>query len=167
MMSAAHVHLVLNHVPALGVVFAGVLLAIGLLRRQSGLQRLAFAFLAAFAVLAIPVYLTGESAEHLAERLPGVNEAAIDRHEGAAKATIVAVEILGGLALVGLVVARRVSAVARTFAAGMLAATLATAGLFGWTGYLGGEIRHPEIRAAARAAGGPPAATTRRHGDDD
>lgn len=164
-MSLAHVHLALNHVPVMGVLFAGVLLAIGVVRANPPLQRLALGFLLAFALTAVPVYLTGQSAEHLAERLPGVSEAAIDRHEDAARLSLIAVEVLGAGALLGLAAFRRAS-IPRAFALGLLGLTLATTGLFGWTGYVGGEIRHPEIRAA----GGPTPAETavqRAARDDD
>jgi hypothetical protein len=147
-MSLVHVHLILNHVPIVGTVVAGVLFAIAALRRNLQLQRVALAFLLVFALLTIPVYFTGEPAEHAVEHLAGVSEAAIDRHEDAANASFVAVEILGAAALLSLALFRR-RALPRVFAAAMMALTLVTAGLFGWTGYLGGEIRHSEITAGS------------------
>ncbi len=152
-MSATHLHLILNHLPTLGVVFAGVLFAVARLNRNAQFQRLSLWFLVVFALTAIPVYLTGESAEEVAERLPGVSEAVIERHEEAAFTALVAAEVLGGLALLGAVLFRRAVQIPAYFAAGVLALTLSATGLFAWTGYLGGQIRHTEIAAASQAAG--------------
>lgn len=151
-MSATHLHLILNHLPMLGVVFAGVLFAIALLYRNARFQRLSLWFLVLFALTAIPVYLTGESAEEVAERLPGVSEAVIERHEEAALAALVAMEVLGGLALLGAALFRKAARIPAYLAAGVLALTLSTTGLFAWTGYLGGQIRHTEIGPASAAA---------------
>ncbi len=167
-MTATHLHLVLNHVPALGTVFTAALLAIALLRRNSTLQRVSVGFLLAFALAAIPVYLTGESAEERAERLPGVSEAMIERHEDAARVALIAVETLGGVALLGAALFRRRPQPPRAFTGAILGLTLVSAGLFGWTGYLGGRIRHPEIGAATTTAvAAAPAAHARRGHDDD
>lgn len=164
-MSLAHLHLVLNHVPVVGILIAGVLFVIAVRWRNSQLERLTLGFLVAFALLTIPVYLTGESAEHVAERLPGVAEALIERHEDAALATLVVVEVLGAGALIGLGLYRR-RLLPRVFAVGLVGLVVITSGLFAWTGYLGGQIRHTEIRAASPAVTGP-VAESRRHGRDD
>ena len=66
-MNAAYVHLTLNHVPVLGVVFALPLLGFGLLRRNPALLRAGWVTLVAVALVAIPVYLSGEGAEEIVE----------------------------------------------------------------------------------------------------
>ena len=152
-MGAAHIHLILNHVPMLGIVIAGALFGIALAYRNIQFQRVALGFLVVFSLTAIPVYLTGEPAEEAVERAPGVSERMIDRHEKAASTALAAMEGLGGLALLGMLIFRKVAALPRAFAAGVLALVLAVSGLFGWTGYLGGQIRHSELRAAAPDSG--------------
>ena len=152
-MNATHLHLILNHLPMLGVVIAGVLFGIALWYDNVQFQRLTLGLIALFALTAIPVYLTGEPAQHVVERLAGVSEAAIDRHEHAASIALGAVEGLGGLALLGMLIFRRARAIPRGFAASVLVFALAVSGLFGWTGYLGGQIRHTEIRADAPVSG--------------
>jgi hypothetical protein len=143
-MTATHVHLFLNHVPVLGVVFAGVLLVVAWRLRSAAFQRLALLGLVFFALTAIPVYLTGDVAEDVAERVPGVSNRAIDSHEDAAGAAFVAVEVLGGLALLSLLAVGRTPAIREIALTLVLVATLVTSGLFAWTSYLGGQIRHPE-----------------------
>jgi len=148
-MNATHIHLILNHLPILGVVIAGAVFGIALWYRNVQFQRVALGFLVLFALATIPVYLTGEPAEETVERLPGVSEAAIDRHEQAASIAFAAVEGLGGLALLGVLLFRTATTIPRVFAAAVLVLALGVGGLFGWTGYLGGQIRHTEIRADA------------------
>jgi hypothetical protein len=164
-MTLTHLHLVLNHIPIVGTLVAGVIFVIALRWRNPQLERLVLGFLLVFALLTIPVYLTGEPAEHVAERLPGVAEAVIDRHEDAALAALVAVEILGASALAGLALFRQ-RLLPRAFAVALVALIVVTTGLFGWTGYLGGQIRHTEIRTASPALAGP-LAESKRHWHDD
>lgn len=151
-MDAAHLHLILNHVPALGVLFAGALLGSALWYRSAQFQRVALVMMVGCALVAVPVYLTGEGAEEAVEGIAGVSEAAIDRHADAAAASVVAIGILGGLALVGAFAFRKAAAVPTILAAGLLALTLTTTGLFAWTGYLGGQIRHTELTGSLGAA---------------
>jgi uncharacterized membrane protein len=159
-MEAAHLHLILNHVPVLGVVFAGLLLGAALWYRSPQFQRLALVMMVGSALIAVPVYLTGEGAEDTVEGMTGVSEAAIERHADAAEASIVAIGILGGLAFVGVIAFRNAAAVPKVFAAGLLGLTLTTTALFAWTGYLGGQIRHTEL-------GGMAAVTDRRGAEHD
>jgi uncharacterized membrane protein len=156
-MGAAHLHPILNHVPVLGVVFAGLLLGAALGYRSSQFQRLALVMMVGSALVAVPVYLTGEAAEDTVEGITGVSEAAIERHADAAEASIVGTGVQGGLALLGVIASRMATAVPKVFGAGLLALTLTTTGFFAWTGYLGGQIRHTEL-------GGSMAAATDRRG---
>jgi hypothetical protein len=48
-------------------------------------------------------------------------------------------------------------------ASAFLGLTLVAGGLFGWTGYLGGQIRHTEVRAASAATQDATAVTRRAH----
>ena len=164
-MNLAHLHLMLNHIPVVGTLVAGALFVLALRWRNPQLERVALGFLLAFALLTIPVYLTGEPAEHVVERLPRVAEPVIDRHEHAALATLVAVEVLGASALAGLALFRR-RLLPRAFAVGLVALMGITSGLFDWTGYLGGQIRHTEIRSASSTSAGP-MAVSKRHQHDD
>ena len=146
-MNWAHIHLMLNHIPVLGTVFGLALLAWGLWRRNDPLQRAALFTFVAVAIVAIPVYLTGEPAEAVVENLVGTAETAIEAHEEAALLSFIAMEVLGALALAALALSRtrfNPALVVR----GALAVALLTGGLMAWTANLGGRIRHGELRAA-------------------
>jgi len=145
-MSSAHLHLILNHLPIVGIVVAVAIFGCGRLYHNGQFQQLALWLLVAFALAAIPLYLTGESAEHAVSRLPDVSKALIEDHEQAAGVALVVMEVLGGLGLLGLVLFRRATPVPKAFAVSVVVVALSATGLFAWTGYLGGQIRHSEIR---------------------
>lgn len=149
-MNLVHLHLVLNHLPIVGTIFALLLLAAGLFWQKDELKKAAMWAFCLVAAFAIPAYLTGEPAEEVAEKLPGVTETIIERHEDAAKIALILVLSLGTLSGAGLI-ATRAKPVPRWLASGLLAVSLTTSGLMAWTGNLGGQIRHTEIRAGAPA----------------
>ena len=149
-MNTVHLHLLLNHVPVLGTVFALVLLGVGLLRHSDEIKKVAFCAFAIFAAFAIPVFLTGEPAEKAVEHFPGVSETIIETHEEAGTIAFGVILSLGAVALGGLAFFRR-RPVPQWFALSVLALAIATSGLLGWTANLGGKVRHTEIRAEGSA----------------
>jgi hypothetical protein len=94
-------------------------------------------------------------------KLPGVSEDLIDRHEDAATFALVGVEIVGVVALGGLFLFSR-ARVPGWLVAVVLVLSLAESGLLAWTAYVGGQIRHSEIRPGPPAPGAPPAGTKGR-----
>ncbi|HZS06526.1 MAG TPA: DUF2231 domain-containing protein [Blastocatellia bacterium] len=153
-MDAVHLHLMLNHLPVIGIVLVGILLAVALFTGNAQFQRVSLWFLILLALAAIPVYLTGEPTEERVENLPGISGAVIERHEDIAKFAFVALEILGGAALVSLLAYRKSARLPKALLSGVLALTVVSAGLFSWTGWTGGQIRHTEIRSGTQAATG-------------
>ena len=59
-MNAAHAHLMLNHVPVLGVVFGVLLLVTAMVRKSDELFKTSLVAFAICAAVGVPVYLTGE-----------------------------------------------------------------------------------------------------------
>lgn len=151
-MNLAHLHLVLTHIPVVGIGFGLVLLTIALVRKSQELQKVSLGFLVVTALITIPVYFTGEPAEELVEHLSGVSEAVVDRHEDAAQVTLIVVGILGAMALAGLVLCRRGSHLPKMFVAALLFLTLGVGGVMAWTANLGGQIRHTEIHTASQVS---------------
>ena len=170
-MDAVHIHLLLNHIPVIGTIFAVPLFAYALLRKSDELKRLALIILVFAAIVAIPVYLTGEPAEEAVEKLAGVSHTIIEEHEDAAKISMIFLMMTGALSLVGLFLMRTKKA----FAAGWfvlisLLFSVITAGLMARTANLGGQIRHSEIRAGnadAQQTENPPAEKSKKDDDDD
>jgi uncharacterized membrane protein len=167
-MDAAHWHLMLNHFPVIGTVFALLLLAVGLVTASPTIRRLSLGAVVFVALVALPAYLTGEPAESAVEGLPGVSETLIERHESVATRSFVAIELAGLVALAGLALSARSRRVPTWVVTGVLLLTSLTAGLMAWTANLGGQIRHTEIRSgvAAPAVDAAPARVTERHGEE-
>lgn len=151
-MNAAHLHLMLNHVPVLGTLIALLLLITALVEKSADLRRAALALFVGVALMAVPVFLSGEPAEELVERLPGVTTQQIDRHEDAATQALIAVGVVGLLAIGALVATRRSARAARALTVATLAAGIVTSGFMTRAALLGGQVRHSEIQAGAAAA---------------
>ena len=152
-LSAAQVHLGLNHLPVFAALFALAALAFAAVSGRVAAQRLGLGLVAFAAVSALPVFFSGEGAEEIVEHRPGVSEARIERHEEAAEAALYVLLAAGGLAAAGLLVGRiRPAAPARTVTGLALLLTLVAAGMMLQVAHLGGQIRHDEIRAAAATA---------------
>jgi hypothetical protein len=145
-MSIVHLHLMLNHVPVIGMAFVLFLLAAAMLRRNDGMGRLGLAVMTALAAVTAIVFLTGEPAEEAIEGVVSVSEAVIHPHEEAAEVALIATGIAGTLALLALVVYWR-RAIPRWVNGAAFAMALLTSGMLGWTANLGGQIRHTEIGA--------------------
>lgn len=144
-MNSAQIHLALTHVPVILSLAGLVMLVIAVIKKNASLIRTAYSFLAIAALVAIPVYLTGENAEEVVERMPGVSEAIIERHEQVALWGLVFIIATGLMALIGLLVSRTL--VASTIKVVVLFLALASGGLMVQTAHLGGQIRHSEIRS--------------------
>ncbi|HKU61586.1 MAG TPA: hypothetical protein VJQ44_10250 [Gemmatimonadales bacterium] len=147
-MSDAHWHLIVNHLPVLGVPFGAALLAVGLLRGQVALQRAGLGVLILAGLAAGIAYLTGEPAEHALEAaggLAGRPESLIEAHEEAALAAMLAAGLLALVAGFGLWRLRR-NPPGRRWMVGTLALAFVVTLALGWVATLGGRISHPEIR---------------------
>ncbi len=151
LMNSAHLHLMLNHFPVVGLVFTLALLGWGALRKNPSLTKAGFAALVVVAMLAVPAFLTGEPAEKIAEPLPGVSHPIIEQHEDVAKAAFIVTLVAGVAALLGLWLTRG-RAVAAWCASSVLLVALVAAGLMAWAANLGGKVRHTEIRGSAPVA---------------
>ncbi len=152
-MNLTHLHLMLTHVPVLGAAFGLALFAFALWRKSEELKKAALGTFLVAALLAVPVYLTGEPAEDAAKSFPGVTKMTIEEHEEAASVAFTSIVVLGVAALAGLLLFRR-GKVPSWFSATILAAAFIVSGLLMWTANLGGKVRHTEIRAGISASAG-------------
>ena len=115
------------------------------------MRRAALALFVGVALMAVPVYMSGEPAEELVQGLPGVTNEQLDRHEDAATLALIAVGVVGALAIGALAVARRSPRGSRALTVATLAVGIVTSGLMARAALLGGQVRHSEIRAGAPA----------------
>lgn len=138
------------------------LFAASLYIRSDQLVRASLLTFFGIAVLTIPTYVTGNSAQMAICKVkekqtepcadPNVSRARIEAHEAAALPGLLAMIFTGAFAWLGLWQYRRVSRVANWNLAAVLLLSLAAFGLMANAANLGGEIRHPEIRDVAQTA---------------
>ncbi len=145
-MNWAHAHLIINHFPVMGSIFALGVLAYAMWKNSPELKRFSLGFLVIVALLTIPVYFTGGEAGDFVQNIPGVDPARVSAHDDSALISLLACEALGVIALGGLIIWRREKDVPGWFMSTCLVLSLVIAGLMGWTANLGGEIRLPEAR---------------------
>ena len=148
----AHVHLMINHFPVVGVFGGILLLGYAHVRKSEEVTMISLGVFVLIALITVPVFLTGEGAEDVAKKIPGVTEAYIGRHEELAELSLVLIEILGALALAGLIWLKRKGTIPPFVMILVLVMSLITSAVVGFTANLGGQIRHTEIRDAAPPA---------------
>lgn len=150
-MNFAHLHLLLNHFPVIGTIVGLGLFLVSFSGKNNDLRRASLIIFAVIALLTIPTFLSGIGAQLMIKGTPGVSDAFIQRHEGAAMLALWFMEATGALALIGLWQFHRISRPAPWNVSAVLLFSLLTVGLMTRTGNTGGDIRHPEIRASQGA----------------
>lgn len=165
-MTDAHLHLLVNHLPIVGAALSTLLWG---LASVTGGERGALRAAALAAVFtgagAAAAQLTGEPAEEAVERLPWADERLMHEHEERAEAATVVAVLSGLVGLAAWAVAEKKDKGHAALTGAALVGALGTAGLMGWTGQAGGQIRHDEIRDGAPATGA--AAPEGREGEED
>lgn len=144
-MNPTHIHLLLNHVSILGSLFSIVILFIGIYFKSEILKRTAYSGLVIAALVAIPVFLTGEDAEESVEHLSGVQKSTIHEHEEAAEFSIWMMELAGAISLLVLTLSIRSAKQNRILILLLILISVIAAASISYTGYLGGKIRHTEL----------------------
>jgi hypothetical protein len=142
----AHLHLLLNHLPTVGLGIALGLFLASLLKKSADLQQASFVAFFLLGLMAIPAYLTGSAAQFVLQDQPGVSQQVIAAHQDAALLALIVMEITAFVAWMALWRFRR------WHHAGILILALVTFGLMAMAANIGGHIRHPEILAEAAAA---------------
>ena len=166
-MDQTHVHLLITHLPIYGSILGAFVLAYGLWAKSDQTKIAAYYVLIISAIGAGISYLTGESAEETAENLQGVSETIIEQHEDFALFALIGLMVVGLFALIGLYLTLINSRLIKTIATITLIVSVISFGLVARTGYLGGQIRHSEIRAGVNKATDHATENTERSGDED
>ncbi len=138
--NAIHLHLILNHAPVFGELFAVGLLLAAAVVRSTTLLRTALAVVILTALGAIPVFFTGRAAADAIGKVEGIDQEAIGPHEDSAERFLIAAGLAGAAALVALV-RPRLSTIAIASAL-----TLISFGAAGWAANRGALIHHNELR---------------------
>jgi hypothetical protein len=148
----SHLHLVMNHVPTVGAVAALGLLLLAFVRRNEHLKHAGLEVIFVIALLTLPVYVSGVAAHRELRERPEIAEDAVRIHQDAALVGFAVMEFAGFVAWVALWQWRRRGRAARGLVPAATVLLVVALVVMGRAANLGGEIRHPEIRAADAAA---------------
>ncbi|MEN9698948.1 MAG: hypothetical protein RLZZ301_146 [Bacteroidota bacterium] len=141
-MSLAYLHLLTNHLPILGVMFAVLLLVFAVINKQQNTTFSAYLIMLVAGIGGIIAYFTGEAAEESVEHLPGISEKIIHLHEEMAENVLLLIFLLTASSVLGIWAHVSGSRYAKKFETYMLVLGIICFVLFAFTGYLGGHIRH-------------------------
>ena len=159
-MNLAHIHLLLNHFPTVGMIIGIGLFLVGLAGKSDDLKRASLVVFLGISLLSLPTYMTGNAAQEMiclvkSKTDPcidtGVSKALIEKHEGAALLALTFMEFTGAFAWLGLWQNRRKAKFSTASLTVVAVLAGITFGLMAQAANIGGEIRHPEIRAAQKA----------------
>lgn len=145
-MNLAHLHLLLNHFPTVGLGIALGLLLASMLNKSEHVKQASFVVFFLLGLLAIPAYLTGSASQVVLGEQSEASQQVMAAHQDAALLGLIFLEITGFIAWAGLWRPRRWHQTA------VLALAIVTFGLMGSAANIGGHIRHPEILAAGAAS---------------
>jgi len=147
-MNYSHIHIVLNHFPTIGTFFGLALLVYALWKKDSELQIVSFIIFMVMAMLAIPTFITGAAADQAILERPGLNLEMIELHRSAAIVASAFLFVTGTFAWLGLWQHRRFRSLPQWNVWIVMGLSVITMALMMEAGTHGGEISHPEIRAA-------------------
>ena len=148
-MNDAHFHLVFNHFPIIVPIVGMLILIVGFFVDSDVVKRTAFGVFIFGAIMTFPAMFTGEGAEEVAEKLPGITHDNIHKHEEKAEVFAILSYILGLLSIGALWANLKQKSFANILSIAVLLLGLVGFYLGRQVGTSGGEIRHTEIRANA------------------
>lgn len=145
-MNDAHLHMVVNHFPIVGIILGFGILVAGIVLKNNTVKNTAYCLFVVGAIFAFASMATGEGAEEMVEEMPTVGKKIIHEHEEMAEKLALVLYLLGVVSIAGLYfnIKNRNQSKLISYVVVVIAAVGI---LFGkLTGTTGGEIRHTEIR---------------------
>jgi uncharacterized membrane protein len=146
----SHAHLILNHVPSAGFVFALVFYVAALLAGNDGMKRGSLILFLICSIVGVPTYVTGTAAMWALTQPPNpeISKAVINAHRDMALWTLFGLGFTGAAAWIELWRYRYFGRFSKLSLALVLLLAVVTLGIMTETGHRGGQINHPEIRIA-------------------
>ncbi len=144
-MNFAHLHLILNHIPVVGIPFLTLFLIFAFIKKNEQMKKFSLVLLCLIGLVILPVFFTGEPAEDLIEDFPGVTEEIILPHEEMGEKSLVICLVASVLALSSLVIIKNEKLNHQLVMVTIGLAVLSSMSLL-YTANLGGQIRHTENR---------------------
>ena len=146
-METAHLHLIANHVPVFALIFSLILMVAGEILKNKTLLVTAFSGFIIAAIASVIAFMTGEEAEHVVENIIQA-DLFIEQHEDLAKPANISAVVLGVLSLSAIIFEFLKNYVPVALKRIILLISFVAVVLMSYTAYLGGQIRHTEVRDA-------------------
>lgn len=163
-MNDAHLHMVVNHFPIIGIILGFIVLVGGIVLKNKTIQNTAYFLFIIGAIATLASMATGEGAEEMVEELPGVGHEIIHEHEEIAEKLALVLYALGLVSIVGWYLNVKENAKAKWVTIAALILSIVGVLLGKATGTSGGEIRHTEIRNEGNTAS---PTSVENHDDED
>jgi uncharacterized membrane protein len=146
----SHVHIILNHLPTVGFVFALVLYISALVLNNVVMKRSSLVLFVICAILGVPTFVTGNASMWALTDPPvtGISKAVINAHRDFALYSLFALAFTGVTSWVALWRFRHLGHFSNRLLTVILLFAFVTLGVLAETGHRGGQINHPEIRVA-------------------
>ena len=138
--------------PVFGSMLGAIILIYALWAKSDATKKAAYIVFILSAAGACTAYFTGESAEHSVRQIDPGAKAFIHPHEDFAMYALISLIVLAVSAMVSWYITNKKPLLSLKAAVVTLIISLISFGLVSWTAYLGGQVRHTEIRAASTAA---------------
>jgi uncharacterized membrane protein len=150
----SHIHIILNHFPTVGFVFALAFYLVALLAKNVGMQRTCLVVFVICAILGVPTFVTGNAAMWalIDSKVAGISKAAINAHRDWALYTLFGLAFTGVTAWIELWRFRHLGRFSSRSLYLVLIFAVVTLAVMAETGHRGGQINHPEIRTEAMPA---------------
>lgn len=145
-MPAQNIHLMLNHVPLMGILFGFLLMIYYTFSKKEDVKKIAYFSFVISALLMLPTFFSGTGSEEIVEHLPNVSESLIEKHEDLAKLASALTYILGIFSIIALFI-KSSDKIKKNISVSIFLLSILTTGLIFQTAHIGGQIRHSEIRS--------------------
>jgi uncharacterized membrane protein len=146
-----HVHIILNHVPTAGFVFALFFFLVALVTNNDLMKQCSLVLFVICAVIGVPTYVSGTASMWALTQppTPEISKAVINAHRDMALWTLFGLALTGSASWIELWRYPYSGRFSKLSLATVLVLALATLAIMTETGHRGGLINHPEIRTAA------------------
>jgi uncharacterized membrane protein len=146
-----HVHMILNHVPTVGFVFALAFFVIALATNNDVMKQASLVLFVISSVVGIPTYVTGTATMWALTQpvIPEISRAVINAHREMALWSLFGMAFTGAAAWIELWRYRYFSRFSMLSLTLVLVFAVVTLAIMAETGHRGGQINHPEIHVAS------------------
>jgi len=165
-MNQAHLHMVVNHFPIIGIIIGMIVLGVGIATKSALSKRIGGLILIGSSLFTFPSFETGEGAEEIVENLAGVSENLIEKHEELAEqfmGFVWAIILIGVLSLLS---EWKMKKFTNWLYISLFVISLFATYFAKQVGTSGGEIRHTEIRKASAKQGTQSENEEKEHEED-